>query len=295
MSDVLTADEVRRIGLNLCGFDDERQDRVCDKKNRERFHAHYGTSPLVVAVIWEDLLTTDLEAASVDPEEDGTCIDHLFWALCFLKCYPVENVAEGSMKVCDKTFCKWVWFYIRKLCALRKLKIVMPKKWRTRFIFSVDGVHCPLNEPMHGEYSKNPAFMSHKFRSAGLDYEIAIDIFNNNCIWCNGPYRAGKNDISVFRDKLIHEIPLGKLVVADLGYRGERSVVATPSSHDTKEVREFKSRSLAKHEKFNGKVKNFKSVSGRFRHGIKKHGLCFHAAVVVCQHQLENGSPLDPV
>jgi hypothetical protein len=84
----------------------------------------------------------------------------------------------------------------------------------------------------------------------------------------------------------------GKLVVADLGYRGESEFIATPNSHDTAEVRAFKSRILARHESFNGKVKQFKILRDRFRHGVEKHSMAFEAACVITQYRLEHGSAL---
>jgi len=60
----------------------------------------------------------------------------------------------------------------------------------------------------------------------------------------------------------------------------------------------MKGRALARHEKFNGQLKNFACLSEHFRHGndgaqmFDKHKMCFEALAVICQHQLENGSPL---
>ena len=80
--------------------------------------------------------------------------------------------------------------------------------------------------------------------------------------------------------------------VADKGYRGERTLISIPSSQDSNEVRDFKARALSRHETFNGRMKNFDCLAEVFRHGIEKHQQCFDAVVVICQLQLENGSPL---
>jgi len=126
------------------------------------------------------------------------------------------------------------------------------------FIISVDGVHCQMNEPIHPTKSKNPKFYSHKFNQAGVNYELGISVFYNRLVWMNGPFRAAKHDITVFRTKGLKDmIPDGKIVIGDNGYRGEKGVVSTPNAHDPKELRHFKSRARARHETFNSQLKNF--------------------------------------
>jgi len=156
----------------------------------------------------------------------------------------------------------------------------------------VDGVHCPINEPQHETLSKNTKFYSHKFKGPALDYEIAIHLYENKVVWVNSPFNALKHDITIFRSALKGKIPKGKLVVADLGYRGEKGIVAIPNSHDTWEVQEFKGRARARQESFNKKIKNYKVLTEKFRHGVEKHKMCFEACCVLGQYQLENGSPL---
>jgi hypothetical protein len=115
--------------------------------------------------------------------------------------------------------------------------------------------------------SKNPAYYSHKFNQAGLNYELGISIYDKKLVWMNGPFPASRNDISIFRTEgLKDKIPVGKLVVGDKGYRGEPAIISTPNSHDSVEVCEFKSWARARHETFNGRVKNFRCLSERFRH-----------------------------
>jgi len=159
----------------------------------------------------------------------------------------------------------------------------------------VDGVHCQINEPQHPTLSKNPKYYSHKFHQAGLNYELGLSIFENKLVWLKGPSGSGKPDITFFRKKgLKKKITKGKgmKVIGDNGYRGERGVVSTPNAHDPEELRKFKSRARARHESFNGRIKNFRCLDVRFRHGIAKHKMVFEAVCVIVQYQLENGSPL---
>ena len=63
---------------------------------------------------------------------------------------------------------------------------------------------------------------------------------------------------------------------------------------DTRDVIviEFKSRSLAKHETFNGRLKCFGVLSQTYRHDVDKHELVFNAVAVIVQAQLMHGHPL---
>ena len=109
----------------------------------------------------------------------------------------------------------------------------------------------------------------------------------------NGPFKAGRHDIQIFRTEGLKDIiPVGKKVIGDNGYRGEKAVVSTPNSHDPVEIRKFKSHARARHESFNCRIKNFKCLDERFRHGVENHKTVFEAVCVICQYQLENGSPL---
>ena len=300
MAEIVTPGAVLQRGLDLVGFNFQRQQSVRRSKNIERFCTHFGSRPAVCANIWSDLQLTEDPDVRVEPSKIGSSLEHLLMAAHFLKCYPKENESEAIFKLSDSTIRKWVWFYVQKLQALKAQKIVWPSHWNpaespndddTTFVITVDGVHCRIYEPKHGTYSKNPKFYSHKFKQAGLAYEIALSIYENKCVWINGPFAAGKNDVSIFRSALKQRMA-GKLGIADKGYRGEAVLLAASSSLDTPEVREFKSRALARHEKFNGQMKNFGCLSEQFRHGLEKHKMCFEAVGVICQCQLENGSPL---
>lgn len=182
-------------------------------------------------------------------------------------------------------------------------QIVWPEEWNEGhpdlhsedtpiFLISVDGVHCRINEPIHPFYAKNPKYYSHKFKNPGLTYELGVSIFHNSLVWMKGPDKASVHDITVFRDELKDKIPNGKKAIADKAYRGEKEKVSAPNPRDPKELRRFKSRARARHESFNARLKAFQCLDDRFRHGKDKHQICFEAVAVICQYQLENGSPL---
>jgi len=282
------ADEILQHGLKVVGFEVRRQTRVRRSRNMERFAAHFAASAEALSKLWFDL------QGALDFVPVSRHLDYFFCSVHVLAKYPTELELEAKFKWCDRTIRDWVWsFWLPRISALKPAKIVWPETWQTTFTVTVDGVHCPINEPSHGEWSKNPEHCSHKFGSSGLNYETAMCIFANRVVWINGPFKAGKHtDIKVFRAALKAMTPNGKLVIADLGCRGEKLIIATPNSHDDPEVREFKSRALARHETFNGKIKLFRCLSHRFRHGIEKHKIAFEAACVIGVYMIENGSPL---
>jgi len=166
---------------------------------------------------------------------------------------------------------------------------------------TVDGVHARTREFYHELMSKNPKLYSHKFNQAGLTYEIALSVYEDRCVHINGPFYASVHDKKVFEDDRLDEngnpmglkykIPEGHLVIGDKGYRGCKNLSCS-NSHDTPEVRKMKGRARARQEAFNKRIKTFQCLDTRFRHAGKKHHLCFEAVVVICQYQLENGSPL---
>lgn len=294
---IVNQTEVLERALCLVGFSEERQARVQRKKNIERFATHFGCRvPLAHSILWEDL---QKEGLLQNPTLGD--LDNFLMTIHFLTKYPTELQCEALFDKCDRTVRKWVWHYISLFQVMFGVKVTWPDVWnpdrnpdlpQSTFIISVDGVHCPIWEPQHPTLSKNTKFYSHKFKGPALDYEIRISLYENKVVWVNGPFKASKHDITIFRSALKAKIPKGKLAIADLGYRGEKKIIAVPNSHDIAEVRDFKGRARARQESFNKKIKNYKVLTDKFRHGIEKHKMCFEACVLLGQHQLENGSPL---
>lgn len=61
---------------------------------------------------------------------------------------------------------------------------------------------------------------------------------------------------------------------------------------DTRAIKGFKNRAKARHETFNTRLKNFKILDERFRHGVTKHKAVFEACCVIVQYEMDNGHPL---
>lgn len=307
---VLTPDEILHKGLLAVKYSEKQLKRVGKKKNLARFRNSYTSDPIVYADLFYRLQTTSILEALLDCDALGRekTLNYFFMALNLLSCYPTELEAERNFvfEPCDRTFREHGWAIVKKISMLAPDIIVWPDDWgnpekedntdETIFVITVDGTHCPIEEPPHEDFSENTKFFSHKFHGAGLDYELGISIFEQKCVWVAGPYPAGTPDITIFRKRLKDKILEDRVrsgvkhrCLGDRGYRGERDVLSIPSSQDTPEVRDFKGRALSRHETFNGRLKFFDSLDEKFRHGIEKHRDCFYACAVIVQLQLDNG------
>ena len=290
---VYTLDEILQSGLELL-YTKGRIKRAKKKRNMERFHGHYGCSPRIVALVMEELQRTTIAAAKVEPAH--LHLDYFLMSMYHLKRYPTELERESRFDIdCSKSR-KWIWYYLRKVQALKLIKIVWPADdfGEDTWVVTVDGTHCLTCEPHHPVYSQDKKFYSHKFGKAGLNYELAIAIASNRLVWMNGPFRAGLADLPTFTGKGLKDKleAAGKRAIGDGGYGGHPQVISTPNNMDTKAVKKFKSRALKRHETFNGMTKTYECLSGRFRHEQHLFKVCFEAICVICQYKIENESPL---
>ena len=161
---------------------------------------------------------------------------------------------------------------------------------------TVDGTHCPIWEPA----PFSPEWSSHKHGGdAGCNYELGILINRPRLGWVYGPTRPGKmNDLTVCQQALIpalKALPNQPRRLLGDGIYQDPSCISTKNPFDSKEVSIFKRRALARHEKFNGLLKNFSCLSNVFRHGRGEgrvednHKMHFHACCVFVQVQLDLG------
>jgi hypothetical protein len=114
---VLNEADMRRIGLSLVGFDFDRQAKAGEELNAERFAAHYGCSPIVCANIWADLL---VQGEITRPTKG------FFIFLHFLKCYQKARQQEGLFKCCATSIRHDVWYFAKKVQALKNQKVRLP-------------------------------------------------------------------------------------------------------------------------------------------------------------------------
>jgi hypothetical protein len=117
---IYTTDELLLLGLRLVGCTERRIGRAKTTTNIERFKSHFGSTPTVCLLIWEDLQTTENPKAFVPAKKRN--INHLLMALHHLKCYPTEIEREAMFDISPQYAREWVWYFVEKIQALKAQK-----------------------------------------------------------------------------------------------------------------------------------------------------------------------------
>ena len=255
----------------------------------DMYHAFFGTWPCITADLWH----------RVDPFNNihpKSKMKHLLWALLFLTCYSTETINASTVGVHEDTFRDWMWPWIDAIAALSMDLI----KFSNRFCgnwhywtFCVDGIDCPIQEPRHPFWS---GWKSHKFKGAGLRYEIASAVTTGHIIWINGPFPAGAwTDPMIFKQKLASLVMVGtEKGVCDAGYHFCHEWLFLPFWRKKKNIGKLPRNELheyirARHETLNGRLHRFNVISTIFRHAREKHHSCFHACAVIVQLEMMHG------
>ena len=283
--------------LELCSFGERSIARNKHTTKLARYIDKYCVSPDACCLVFEEIKKDSLGKFQIKKADPS----YFLMTLYYLKKYPTKYELSGFLDICEETALKKVRQYCLAIQALRFEKI----KWifdnndlEEDFIVSVDGFHCRIYKPRIEPSTK---WFSPKFKKAGLSYELGISIWHNNLVWINGPFPAGTNDITIFKTSkgLLAEIPEGKIVVADEGYRGVPDAVSTRNHFDSAALKEFKKWVKARHESFNAQLKSFaildqpfRDISSTSKERKKKHKTAFVACCVIIQFDIENARPL---
>jgi hypothetical protein len=160
------------------------------------------------------------------------------------------------------------------------------------FIISLDGVHCPVEEPKHASFQRDETMYSHKINAAAVDYELALALHECRIVSIVGPVPASFNDLTIFRQGgLKMKLPPNTKGIADNGYAGDEKL-STPNPLDPQELYEFKKRARMRQETLNKRIKDFKCMSTTFRHPLEKHQICFMVICLILQYQFDHGDEL---
>ncbi|XP_045034955.1 uncharacterized protein LOC116930552 [Daphnia magna] len=240
------------------------------------FRAFFGTTPQVCEIVWHMLSTR---------RPPNSTPHHLLWGLLLLKQYNIESVNAVLVGVTEKTFCIWSLMYIQLIANLPVLdferRLENAPEGTTTFV-SLDGTDFPILEPTEFD----PKWFSHKFRGAGLRYEIGLCIRTGNIVWAHGGYPCGEwPDLRLARDAFIHHLGIGEKALADKGYR-DNNYFLNPNGN------QMKKKILERHETVNKRVKQFYSMKNVFRHVLTLHPSFFRAIVNLTQIMIDNGEPL---
>lgn len=139
----------------------------------------------------------------------------------------------------------------------------------------MDGVDCKINEPS----PFSPKWYSHKFKAAGLRYEIGLCVRTGHIVWVNGGYPCGDwPDLNIARELFVHFLDPMEKTLADEGYSDLRYFILP-----TDEFSNRHKRIMSRHETINKRIKQFNVLSTPFRHNLDKHKICFHSVVNLTQ------------
>lgn len=143
--------------------------RKPEAKNNRLFHKHYGSSPLVVASMWNDMIAGDIPEARISKKEQCEKGLVMFLVAChFLWAYPKNaELISSRFGICENySRGEHLWRWIKRIAALKN-KVI---KWDVQLndlnsqilAISLDGVDFRSWEMKHptlprdnGQCSKN--------------------------------------------------------------------------------------------------------------------------------------------
>lgn len=151
---------------------------------------------------------------------------------------------------------------------------------------SIDGTDFPILEPR----PFNSGWFSHKFKGAGVRYEIGIQISTGRLVWAHGPFMAGRfSDLKIFRHGMKKRLEIGEQVIADGTYMDPDVVYPGTVQGPQKGVH---AQIRARHETVNARFRNFFVLNHKFRHNVNLHGYCFHAVFNITHLLIDQSDPL---
>jgi DDE superfamily endonuclease len=155
-------------------------------------------------------------------------------------------------------------------------------------LVSVDGTDFEIQEPS----PFSPKWFSHKFKGAGVRYEVAICIQTGEPVWINGPFPCGSwNDLRIARSALVDALDPGEYYLADGGYRDGNQWSVTPSGRHRFDDKQ-KSVVRARHETYNKRLKDWGALREVYRHKLDTHSQVFRAIANIVQIAISNGATL---
>ena len=293
-------------GLLHAGYDANRQERMSNELKERYFCAHYGSSPAVLANVWNDLCDTDIVEATI-PQNERNCggLKMFLVAQFYLWNKPRNAIVLSSRFWIAESRAQGesLWKWINRVAALKAVKIAWDEALDDPddeiFIVSLDGVDFKTREEVHPRYPVDPQMRSHKMNHAAWKYEIALAIFRERIVFASGPEKASVHDMTMFRNNGLKakmlQLP-GKMIIGDGGYQtaepDEINMISTPNPVDPEGLRNFKSRVRLRHETINSRMKQYAILKHGFELGKERHASCFYAVLVMIQYKMDHGSYL---
>jgi len=177
--------------------------------------------------------------------------------------------------------------------------VALQVKWENRNIdyvgglcrVVVDGTDFRVQEPT----PLDPSFYSHKFKAAGLRYEVATAISTGWICWVNGPFKCGDwPDIKIAREPGGIQENMGETecYIADAGYRDGEQFAFCPNGQNNNPDQRRQKLLRARHETVNGRFKRFTILSSVFCNDLNKHRRVFLAIANIVQLEIELEVPV---
>ena len=166
------------------------------------------------------------------------------------------------------------------------------------FTVTVDGTHLVIEEVYvkdeNGVKRPDPKYFSHKHKTAGLTYEVAVAIFSDNIVWINGPFPAGQSDLKIFSQHGLANVlsMYGEKAVGDAGYK---SIFVSQKGEGNHEWKKAKSRYRARQESVNSRLKIFRCLQDRWRHDHELHGYVFRAIALLTKLSFEKNPLMESI
>ena len=294
---IMTKDDILLYGLMYVGFGEERQNIIA-AKSVDRFKAHFGPEPRTVKDLMSDLCE----------KFPDTKFKEVLMSLNWLKAYDVEHVLAGRWGY-DESVCRGkIRATTENIRSFKDTVIFLdPSSFRDEeiHIITVDCVNFIVQE-----FRLNPStiWFDHKSHSSGLKYEFAVSVWSSKCVWINGPHPAGKcHDKALFcgaesmdcprdtwdEEALLFQIPEGKKAIADSAYEGLPEKVTVKRPGHTVQVFRFLDRAQNRQESYHSRLKAYKILTDRFRHGTSSqdkmdlHKMAVEAVAVIVDYDMK--------
>ena len=149
----------------------------------------------------------------------------------------------------------------------------------------MDGTDFRILEPSPFD----PKWYSHKFKGAGVRYEVGICLKTGWIVWWNGAFPCGAwPDLRIARDWLVQELLPNEKVIADGGYNDSGCYFVTPTGRNDYQDK-MMADARARHETVNNLLKHYNILKEKYRGDLDGHHKVFGAVVNLVQMKIENG------
>ena len=275
-----------------------------NENNIEKFKQHFGSTPTVIAFVWSDILTTDIDLGLEMNDKSERGFKKILTAIHFLWAYPKNNgILLSTCATCKQNVeGDKLWKYIKVLSKLKDLKIVWPEdQFRDPdgiiFLGTVDGVDFKTREKSSDELNVDNKQFLFKHNHGSLKYEVMVHAYLPKIVWINGPFQGGEHDRTIFNSALAKKIPQGKMVITDGVYSKQTDVryqakLSLPNLCDSKKLHNFKAPLRSRHEAVNGKLVKYQALSNEYHHAHAHHCYIFEAICTLVQYAMDHGSPI---